>query len=277
MVGKFRKHDGELRRFSMDCLPCRKLIRFCIVLQSMKATPEEIAAADCKAVRFDEGLMKLVIGEPMLASLPSLPIRGNTMLHQAPTSRLDPLAQRYGSEIIVRNVEFDMSLQSTEKRTLLHNCTTMQSDRGCHPRLLNGDDLEMFPDLQKRLAVLEDHACDLVVFDATINLVDEWPSVHSQLEIFYVIEFSCHDSVNEWRFRTTRYENRGKYKDQIISPKTSRQALRAERLGDGRCRLSDAPLISDWWVKILGTALDRHTEARGKAEKLMNSLDHGTW
>ena len=222
----------------------------------------KVEAADLNAVRYDPVEGRLVVGDPVPITVPKM----------EESSANDQIAYR----ALVQSISFSMLLKTSQKETL-HTCTTMQSERGAQKRPLNDELMRHFPDLGQCLTDGLGKTCDVILFESSISLIEDRPPPGAKLAIYYSIDFTSNQEQSYWRFRTTRYEDNGKYMGQRLSPEVNKPRLEIEGLGKDRFRLREAPLMSGWWVEIFTSAVDRRRRVVEEGLRKLEKLGHGPW
>ena len=222
----------------------------------------KVEAADLKAVRYDLVEGRLVVGDPVPITVPKM--EDFSANEQSTASAL------------VQSISFSMRLQMSRMETL-HTCTTMQSERGAQKRPLDDELKRHFPDLGQCLTDGLAKTCEVILFESSISLIEDRPPPGAKLAIYYAIDFTSNQKQSYWRFRTTRYEDSGKFNGQRLSPEVNKPRLQIEELGKDRFRLREAPLMSGWWVDIFTKAADRRRRVQEEGIRKLEKLGHGPW
>ena len=279
VVKKFLKADRDQCKLAHSGSTLSRAYCFA-VLGSVQTDPARVEAVDSKSIEYDQIAGILMIKDPVSTSL-ACHSRPRIRSSFAPSWRQCNQAAAASSitstpAMLIQSVSFSMLLHGPGDE-VLHTFTTMQSDVGTQQRSLDDTLTDMFPDLAKCLSGVPDNQCEVILFDSSINFIQQRPQSGSNLAIHYSVDFtSCHDQAG-WRFRTTRYESKGKYVMHRTSPPEQGPELKIERLATDRYRLLEAPLMSDWWVEIFTKALDRRNRVAAKERIQVEELGHGVW
>ena len=238
-----------------------------------------VEAVDSKAIEFDQFNGTLVVRDPSQISCPAKSknkaLSTSQMAQYAPAATATTFSN-IAPTVFVQSVSFDMLLHGPEKE-ILHTCTTMQSDVGAPQRLFDATLAEYFPDLEKCLLDAPNEHCDLILFESSVQLIEQSPQNGSTIAISFSVDFASAVQYSEWRFRTTRYESNGQYVMHKVHVPDQGPKLKIQKLAKNRYRLLEAPLTSEWWVEIFLKAIDRRNKAIEEGHAVLSKLGHGSW
>ena len=254
------------------------------MLKFIESDPKIVSAFDSKLIRYDpiEGI--LVISEPA----PNSQRADSTVRHIEVEPRAQHLLVRFNDAPnlsfddlpnSVQEINFTMGFAKKMGEKLEQTCTTIQSQVGAQKRPFSTEIGRMgafFPNLDALVRNASSQTCDLILFEANIDL-ETIPSVPNprdpdHLKIMFNVDLNCEREYHDWRVQTNFRIDRG-----VESCGITRELI-CEKLEYSRLRrLAGIPLHSQWWVQLFSKVIHRRIEVRKAQAKALEKLCHAHW
>ena len=250
------------------------------MVQYIKTDTGKLQAASSKIITFDVERGELVVTDPLASShTPNVKLEVASSLYPPPIRTLGSSALPPRSTI--QEVEFNMSVRSStvtkdaQLKPIIepwHVCTRVQSRMGAQPKTLaeSDDYQDLFPDLLFCLTDKMSINCEVLLFEASIDLMRTTPPMGSSVFIEFNVNIHCKEEFHSWQVRSTFYEDKGSLASQ------PRSSVTAQRNKDHKIML-EIPFMSKWWVELFGKAMARRQEIEQRESKKLQGLGHGQW
>ena len=249
--------------------------------QFLKTDPIKVQSLGSKMVKFDTKEGRLVLVDP-LASSHTLGIKmeGSNTQYPPPTHTLGSSALLSPSTI--QQIDFNMCVHSPTGRQDAqlnpiiepwHMCTRVQSQIGAQSKRLAEIDewRAFFPDLSCCLEEKRSTNCEVLLFEASIDLMQDTPPSGSSVIIEFNVDISCDKDFYDWQIRSTFYEDKGK-----LESRPPKSLVKGQRMCNHKITVA-VPLASKWWVKLFGKAMAQRREVEQREYKKLQDSGHGQW
>ena len=173
---------------------------------------------------------------------------------------------------VVQSVEFLMGMyQKCVPHQLFHTCTALQSSGGAPAKSI--DEIQPFMDLYPRLKEVLDNedCCELLWFDTSFDVVEQMPTVPLNFAIDFEVILMPDEKYSNWKVTTSICHHSGQPSQEFC------RDLQVEVGEGGRVKLKDISLLSQWWVRLLSTIVEKRQQAGLKYRDQLEALQHGNW
>ena len=244
----------------------------------IKSNSAQVEAAKSKSMRYDEESGCLVISDSK-APLQTAGIKTERPRIGSSHPRFPPPMITLGSSgpplnTTVQGVDFSMYICGDSPLERNHMFTTIQSQNGAQAKMLDGlgDWQRYFPDLPACLNDTKSEACDIILLESNMSLIETSPPDGSNISIHFDVDINCNQNCRDWQLRTTFYRNKGKLEK--IMPKRN---LSSHIVDYSKIKLGDMTLYSPWWAQLFANVIAQRRAVRERENKKLEDAGHGQW
>lgn len=222
-----------------------------------------------KEMWFDEATMTLREGKAA-RSLTAVPSMSN---FPKLLPNIGSVYQRKGRlRHVVQSVEFLMGMyEKCVPHQLFHTCTALQSSGGAPAKPIEEimPFMNLYPGLKDILN--SDDRCELLWFDTSFDVVKKMPTVPLNFAIDFEAILMPDEKHTDWKVTTSICHHSGQPSQEFC------RDLQVEAGQGCRVKLKDISLLSQWWVRLLSTIVEKRQQAGMRHRTELEALQHGSW